>query len=202
MDDSATPFRSEALVSDGELRLEVAKAVVRNVGGNEQVLLRGGMRSHFFKDLLVSRGQNRTRVVHGDYHRESGKSDITMLDKGGDYSEVVAGGVHQHSTVEGESIVGGAYNANQVGPFLRLTAFCDFLAWGGWAEGDVVRVELCVLALRVYMGYAHATGQRTYMAGHLFDDWVNRVENFATFVDQQGQSTMLGGVGAVTQNEV
>ena len=197
---STGQFRSEAMVSDGDLRLEVAKAVVRNVGGDEKVLLRGDRKSHFFKDLQVVR-DSRQHTIHGDYERKSDQSELTMLQNNGDYFEVVAGGVHQHATLEAESIVGGAYNMNQVGIYLRMTAFCDFLAWGVWGEADVLRVEMSMYAIRAYMGYAHAVGHRLYMAGTLFDDWINRIENYGTFVDQQGDSTVLGGVGAIVQNE-
>lgn len=196
-----SPFRSEALVSDGDLRLEVAKAVVHQVGRNEQVLLRNDKRSVFLDSLLISRGSS-THTVHGDYRRISEESDIIMLDKGGSYSEVVAGGVDQHASVEGESMIGGVYTYSQVGPFTRMAAFCDFLAWGGWAEVDATRVELAVTAIRSYMGYVHGVGMRNLACGMLFDDWINRTENFGTFVDNQAEATILGGVGAVVQNEV
>ena len=194
-------FNEEALVSDGELRIEVAMAVVRSVGGDETVLLKGDRNSHFWQDVQMIRGR-RTRTVRGDYHRRSVRSDLTMLDgKPGDYFEVVANGADQHATVEAESIVGGAYNANYVGPFMRMTAFSDFMVWGGWAEADVTRVEVCVMAIRAYMGYAHAAGVRVQMAGQLFDDWVKRTETFGSLVDQQGDAIVLGGPGAVTHNE-
>lgn len=196
---SSGQFRSEALVSDGELLVEVTKAVVHSVGQNETVRLHGDKRSHFLNNLQVSRN-SRTQVVHGNYTRESWKSDITKLL--GSYSEMVKGGVHQHASVEGESIVAGAYTYNQVGPCLRMIAFCDFMSWGVWGEVDVSRVELCQVAIRAYMGYGHVLSFRALMAHNLFDDWINRIENFGTFVDQQSSTVVLGGPGAVTHSEM
>ncbi|MCY4305512.1 MAG: hypothetical protein OXC62_12180 [Aestuariivita sp.] len=196
---STGQFRREALVSDGELRLEVAKAVVRTVRGDESVLLRGSRRATFYESLQMSSG-NRHHVVHGHYTRSSSESDIIML-KGGNYTEIVAGGANQNASVEGEVIAGGAYSANYVGPFFRMAAFCDFLAWGGWGEADATRVELSVMAIRAYMGYAHVTGTKTLMSMMMYDDFVCRQETYGTFVDQTVDSTALGGPGGIVVNE-
>jgi len=185
--------RNEALVSSGELRLEIAKAISRTVDGDEEVMVRESS-WRMNSDFLVSRNE-RERTVQGKFERKCEHTDLTMI-QGGDVREVVTGGVHQHASVEGESIVGGAYNANYVGSFMRITAFCDFLAWGLWTELDATRVEASMVALRVYMGYMHNVGVKMQMAGHIFDDWVQRTENFGILVDNQLAAQRLGGVGS------
>jgi len=190
-------FREEALVSEGDIRIEVAKAVLTSIGGDAGVELEGDSDSYFWYDLQVVR-KLRSRIVHGNYDRHVGKAETALFKE--TYTERVNGGVFQHASVEAESIVGGAYSANYVGPFLRLTAFSDFMAWGGWAEADATRVELSSLAIRSYMGYTHAAGARVMMAYHLFDDWIQRTENFGSLTENHVEVTTTGGPDAVVEN--
>lgn len=191
--------RNEALVSNGELRLEVAKAIERTVMGSETIMVRE-YATHIGGDWLEVRAES-DRSVGGSLERKCDHSDLIMI-KGGDIREVVNGGVHQHATVDGEAIVGGGYNGNQVGPFLRLTAFCDFLSWGMWLEADASRVEMAMLGLRAYMAYVHQVGLKSQLAAHFFDDWLQRTENIGVLVDNQGAATRMGGVGSGTETHV
>ena len=185
------------LISDGDVKIEVAKAVQRHVDGDLHIDLKGSSESLFCGDLQTVR-KWRKRVVHGSYKRHSGKSDMIMVTR--KYKEVVVGGVHQHASVEGESIIGGAYVANHIGLFMRITAFADFMAWGGWAEVDAMRVELCMVGIRSYMGYAHAAIGKQILAGNLFDDWMNRTENFGSLNETHTKVTILpSGPGALTE---
>lgn len=188
------------LISDGDIKIEVAKAVQRHVEGDLHVDLSGNSESRFCGDLQQVR-RWRKRVVHGSYNRYSDDSDMTMVTRS--YKEVVVGGVHQHASVEGESIIGGAYVANHIGLFMRITAFADFMAWGGWVEADAMRVELSMIGIRSYMGYAHAAVGKQILAGNLFDDWVNRTETFGSLNESHTMVTVLpSGPGAVTEQNV
>ncbi len=191
--------QDSVLISDGDVKIEVAKAIQRHVGGDLHIDLKGSSESLFCRDLQQVRKWRR-RIVNGSYTRNSGKTDMTLCNH--TYKEVVVGGVQQHATVEGESIIGGAYIANHIGLFMRITAFADFMAWGGWAEVDAIRVELCLVGIRSYMGYAHAAVGKQILAGNLFDDWVNRTENFGSLNETHTQVTILpSGPGAVTHQD-
>lgn len=196
---SGKGYLSDKLVSSGDIKVEVGKAVQRRINGDLNIDLEGSSHSLYFHDLQEVRSW-RDRVVHGSYDRISGHSEMMLVKKS--YKEVVVGGVTQHASVEGESIIGGAYNANHIGLFLRMTAFADFMAWGGWAEADAVRVEMCMLGIRSYMGYAHKTMVKQVVAINLFDDWVNRIEKFGAFNQRHTKVTVLpSGPGALTQQD-
>lgn len=193
-------FTRQVMITDGDIKVAVAKAVARHVDGDADIALEES-HSTFWRDVQMVRA-GRTRTVHGHYHRHAGKAEMFLVQKGGEYVERVAGGVYQHAQVEAESIVGGAYSANFVGGYMRIAAFADFMAWGGWAEADAVRMELSSVAIRSYMGYAHAVGARYVFAIHLIDDWIQRNEAFATLVDSYSEAITTGGPGAYTENAV
>ena len=182
-------LREEALVTDGELRVEVARVLQRSVTGDEDVKL--------YEKKISTRGAwsmtraSRSQTVEADYRQRTARTEILMFD--GSYTETVEGGVYQNASVEAEHIVGGAYTGNWFGPILRTVAFCDFLAWGGWADADATRIEIAGLSIRAYMGYAHAAALRVIKAGALIDDWQARTETFGTFVDNQTDAILLGG---------
>ncbi|MCY3565434.1 MAG: hypothetical protein OXH27_04560 [Gammaproteobacteria bacterium] len=188
-------LREEALVTDGELRLELARVLDRSIAGGEDVLLYGKF-AQFRCDLQISR-LSRTTVVNGAYDRHSHKTELFKLT--GSVSETIDGPVVQMAQVESESIVGGSYVGLWVGPHVRTAAYCDFLAWGGWASVDTTRIEIGGLSIRSYMGFVGAVGLRMFRATSLIDDWIMRTENFGTFVDNQTESTFLGAPGAGTQ---
>ncbi len=118
-------FRSEALVSDVDLRVDVADNFSRYVAGNEDIeldsdtVLAG-------ESMTIVRGA-RTRHV-GDYKRTTYWEE--MLAIGERYTETVHGGVHQKALFAAEAIVGGAYTNTIAGPYLRLAGWVDFLGVG------------------------------------------------------------------------
>lgn len=193
-------FRSEVLVSEGDLRVEVAKSVETSVYGNSEIRLGNDSYALFCRDVAFVR-KSRDRTVHGWYDRRPMRDDAFMIQKNGGYSETVLGGVYQHASVEAESMVGGVYMGNQVGISLRLTAFGDFMSIGIWNEFDAVRLELAGNAIRAYFAYAHFAGLRATFAHMLTDSWITRTEKFATLTDSHSQATITGSPGALTLNE-
>lgn len=168
-------FRSESLVSAVDLRVDVADSYSRLVAGDEDVELDV---DELVADapVTVSRGARTRRV--GKYTRETGHEEVITV--GRRIDETVHGGVHQKVRFAAEAMVGGAYANTIVGPYLRLAGWTDFLAWGGWAEVDLVRAELSLLMLRSHFSYAHATVARSTLASRLIDDFQTRTETFAT----------------------
>ena len=168
-------FRSESLVSAVDLRVDVAHSYSRLVAGDEDVdldvdeLVADG-------PVTVSRGARTRRA--GLYKRITGHEEVVSV--GQRIDETVHGGVHQKVRFAAEAMVGGAYANTIAGPYLRLAGWSDFLAWGGWAEVDLVRAELSLLMLRSHFAYAHAAAIRSTSASRLIDDFQMRTETFAT----------------------
>ena len=195
-DDYSHLFRSEALVSDVDLHVDVAANFSRYVAGNEDI--------EVDTDTVVARGPMtitrgaRTRHV-GAYKRSTYWEEMVAI--GERYEETVHGGVHQKALFAAEAIVGGAYTNTIAGPYLRLAGWVDFLAWGGWAEVDVIRSEMSLLMIRSHIGYAHIAGVRATAASRLVDDFWNRTENFATLCDNTGAYNDVGAPGGGITNE-
>lgn len=188
-------LREEALVTSGDLRLEVARVLDRSIAGEENVLLHS-RHSRFRCPLNISR-ESRTRVVNGSYDHHTSRADIIRLE--GSLTETVEGPVVQHASQEAEHILGGVYFGTWVGPFMRTVAYADFLAWGGWADVDATRIEIGGLVIRAYMAFVGLVGMRIFQSTSLIDDWQMRTETFGTFIDNQADATFLGGPGAGTQ---
>lgn len=171
-------FRSESLVSAVDLRVDVADSYTRLVAGDEDVDLDV---DELVADapVTVSRGARTRRV--GSYTRTTGHEEVITV--GRQIDETVHGGVHQKVRFAAEAIVGGAYAHTVAGPYLRLAGWSDFLAWGGWAEVDLVRAELSLLMLRSHFSYAHAMAVRSTLAARLIDDFQMRTETFATLAE-------------------
>ena len=172
--DTSHLFRSESLVSDADLRVDVAKSYLRFVGGDEEVSVKtatlgaGG-------SMTFDRG-SRDRTA-GSFEQLVTSSEVTMS-VSDSVEETVEGGVDQKAAFSAEAIIGGAYAHTIVGgPYMRLAAWVDFMAWGGWAEADVTRVEISLLMIRSHFGYAHAAGLRLTMASRLIDDFQTRTMN-------------------------
>ncbi len=190
-------FRAEALVSDGDLRIEAAKQVVRSVVGDEEVLLRE--RSlHARGDFSYLRG-SRTVEVFGDYERHTEDGELYPI-SGAPIRETVRGGVEVTAGLETEAIMGGGYVGTMVGPFLRMAAWVDFLCWGGWGEVDLARVEIAGVMIRAMTVYNHACGARILLAAGLVDDFGVRNEAFGVFTDNQAAVIHAGGPGAGVEN--
>lgn len=188
-------FRRECLVSDGDIRVDIAKEIERTVMGNENITLqtktvtsRGGAR--------YTRG-NRDRTVNGNYMLAApgGSETYTGCIK---VMETVTGPVLQNMSTEAESIVGGTYTNLITGGILRMCVWVDFLNWGGWLEVDVVRLEISATAIRSYINYNHATGARITLANRYVDDFQVRNENYGTVIDSQVSVNNLGTPGGGT----
>lgn len=185
-------FRYECLISDADLRVEVADQISRTVGGDEKIDLEDSdldVKGNSFISRLA-----RSRTITGSYSYTSQASETWLI--GDSVREEVSGGVKLHARVESEAIVGGAYVSSIVGPYLRICAWADFLCWGGWAEIDVARVELAAVMIRAYVFVAHAVGARVNLHRVYIDDISNRIESFGVFVNMTTNITDIGIPGA------
>ena len=190
-------FRREGIVSDADLRVDVAREISAMILGDERerlvnktVHVRGGS--------AVSAGSRERRVegnlvshVHTDNVNAASRLDETVL-----------GRVDLRAQVESESIVGGAYINMITGGFMRMAAWVDYLVWGGWLEADVIRMEVGAGMIRSYMGYVHAAGVRVMAAATLVDDYSNRTELFAACTDNTTGDDYLIAPGGGTSLEV
>ena len=182
-------FQGERVVSDVELRVDVANSVSRYVAGDEDVELEAdSMRTP--ATATFYRGA-RTRVV-GSHQRTTGRDETITANR---IDETVHGGVHHKAKYSAEAIVGGAYVNTIAGPYLRAAGWVDFLAWGGWAEIDMIRADLALLMIRSHVGYAHAAGVRGTLASRLVDDFQNRTENFGMLFESGAVYMDTGGPG-------
>ena len=164
-------FRNESLVSDADLRVDIAKNYERYVAGDEEISVKTAtLGANGF--MAFMRG-TRDRTA-GSFRQRTSDSEVTMTVKHS-VDETVEGGVLQQAVFSAEAMIGGAY-ANTIlgGPYMRLAAWVDSMAWGAWAEADVVRLELSLLMIRSHFGYAHAAGLRLTMASRLIDDFQTR----------------------------
>lgn len=194
--DLSKQFRNEVLVSEGDLRLESAREVVRSVAGDEEVLLQEKS-LHARGDFSYVRG-SRSVEVFGDYNRDTHEAELYPLTLAS-VRETVRGNVEYTAELEGESIMGGAYSGMVLGPYLRMAAWADFMAWGGWIEVDISRVEIAGVMIRAMALYNHAVGIRIVNTTNLVDDWQVRNETFSTLVDRMTSVTHVGGPGAGTE---
>ena len=182
-------FQGERVVSDVELRVDVANSVSRYVAGDEDVELEADT-TRTPATATFYRGA-RTRVV-GSHQRTTGRDETITAAR---IDETVHGGVHHKAKYSAEAIVGGAYVNTIAGPYLRAAGWVDFLAWGGWAEIDMIRADLALLMIRSHVGYAHAAGVRGTLASRLVDDFQNRTENFGMLLESGAVYMDTGGPG-------
>lgn len=171
-------FRREGIVSDVDVRVDLAKTVSRVILDDETVDL-DSRSTHVRGSLAVSRGELDQRVA-GNYSSTL-NADTRMIP--GTVKEVVNGGVEVRAQLESETLMAGAYVNTLTGPHLRLCGWADYLAWGGWVEADLVRCEIAGAMIRAYWLYAHAVGARLLRAMILVDDFEKRIETFGVLVD-------------------
>lgn len=171
-------FRREGIVSDADLRLDVAKKISRVILDDERVDL-DSRTTHVRGDATLSRGELDQQVTGHYAIKLHGDSRIIS----DNVKEVVNGGVELRAQLESETLMAGAYVNTLTGPYLRLCAWADFLAWGGWMEADMVRLEIAGVMLRAYWIYAHAGVVRLTRALILVDDFEKRIETFGIFSD-------------------
>ena len=190
-------FRREGIVSDADLRVDVAHEISAMILGDERERL-VNKTVHVRGSQATSAG-SRERRVEGNLVSHVHTDNVnaaSMLD------EKVLGRVDLQSKLEAESIVGGAYINMITGGYMRLAFWVDYLVWGGWLEADVIRMEVGLGMIRSYMGYVHAAGIRVMAAVTLVDDYSNRTENFGTCIDNTTGDDYLIAPGAGTSLEV
>ena len=184
-------FRREGIVSDADLRIDVAKEISRVIMDDESVEL-DTKSTHVRGNLSLARGELDQQVA-GAYSSKL-HGDTRMISD--NVKEVVNGGVHLNAQLESETLMAGAYVNTLTGPYLRLCAWADFLAWGGWVEADLVRMEIAGVMLRAYWFYAHAAVIRMTRALILIDDFEKRFETFGFFMDQHMTALEVGSPGS------
>ena len=186
-------FRREGLVSEVDLRVDVAQDLSRTILGDEDIQL-GGQRAVRSRGDYTLERQRRQRAVGESYERTVGHSELVMASAS--ITERVDGGVDFLAALEAEAIVGGAYLNTIAGVSVRVCAWSDFMAWGGWLEADLVRLELAAASIRAHMVYAHAALARVTLAKKLIDDWVLRTETFSCLVDNTATKMQLSAPGS------
>ena len=185
-------YRREGIISNVDLRVDVANQIACMILKDEEVDLNSNT-THMRGDLLARRG-SRDREVTGRYTNRVKHQDLRLA--GDTIIERAEGGVELRSLVEFEAIMGGAYVNTITGAYLRLCAWADFLAWGGWMEADVVRVELAAVMIRSNMYYTNACRARITRATVLVDDFQNRIESFGVFDDRKLTEMNVGSPGS------
>ena len=146
-------FRSEVLLSDVDLQVDVAASFTRLVAGDEQIEVDAD-RMRTRGTMTLVRG---ARIRHaGRYERIVEREEVVVPSQR--VTETVHGGVEQRAKFAAEAMIGGAYLNTMAGPYTRLAGWVDYLAWGGWAEVDTVRTEIALTMIRSHVGYAHAAG--------------------------------------------
>ena len=180
-------IRDESAVSEADLRVDVARQVMRYTLKDDEEIV-GSKTEGTRGPLQIYRG-GRTRTVLGNFTRRVDGDETVQA---GSLDERVHGGVDYKATIESEAMVAGAYVNTIAGAFLRICHWADYLAWGGWVEADVNRVELSAVMLRSYMHYAHAVGVRTMAASRLVDDFLLRTETFGTLTESYSSKSHTG----------
>lgn len=192
-------FRAETAITSIDLRLDVGEKIVRS-GESESVVLDGERSTHVYGDLSCMRGKRTTRVA-GNYDRHTGRTEMIVL-SGGQVSEEVRGNVDIRASFEYETIMGGSYLSTNVGPFMRLLAVSDLLAWGGWVDADMSRVEVAKFCMKCYFAYAHRTLSREVLSYHYLDDFMVRTETFGTLQDNTTLYVDAGEPGSGVTSEM
>ena len=117
-------FRSETLVTDTDLRVDVADSLRRTVIGNETIETKSHS-THLRGDFAQMAGE-RDRTV-GSYHRSTDNDETFLID--GSYKEEVGGRVTIKAAQSAEALVGGTYTNTVTGAYLRIAAWCDLMVW-------------------------------------------------------------------------
>ena len=185
-------YRREGIISNVELRVDVANQIACMILEDEEVTL-DSKTTHMRGDQMVGRG-SRDREVTGRYRGRVGHQDLRLA--GDTIVERVEGGVDLRASVESEIIMGGAYVNTISGAYLRLCAWADFLAWGGWVETNVARIEVAALMIRSNLSYANACGARITHAVVLVDDFQTRIESFGVLDDRKLTEMNVGSPGS------
>lgn len=184
-------FRTETLVTESDLRVDVANSLYRTVLGDETVDT-VAYETHLRGDFAEMAGE-RDRTADS-YERSTDNTETLVID--GSCTETVDGRMTVKAALSAESLVGGTYTNAITGAYLRLAAWCDQMAWGGWLEADLVRSEIAEVMIRSHVAYAHAAVARISCASRIVDDLSVRVERFGHYVPCHTVYNSAGGPGA------
>ena len=188
-------LRSEGMVSDVDLGIDVAKNYSKYVVGDEDVAVKS----------TVQDAKSHMTFMRGSRARTAGSLNQTtdreiMMNIVDSVREEVNGPVHLTAALSAEAMIGGAYVHTIKGPYLRLAAWVDFMVWGGWAEVDAIRTELSIMMIRSHVGYAHAALLRATVTSLLVDDFQTRTENFGIFGSNGATHLETGTPGSGVDN--
>ena len=189
-------FRMETLVTETDLRVDVANSLYRSVLGNETVDT-VTHDTHLRGDFAQIAGE-RDRAA-GSYERSTDNAETFVID--GSCTETVNGRMTVKAALAAESMVGGTYTNSITGAYLRLAAWCDQMAWGGWMEADLVRAEIAGVMIRSHVVLTHAALVRATFASRVVDDLANRVEKFDLMVPCHTTYLSAGVPGGGVTNE-
>ena len=189
-------FRSETLVTDTDLRVDVADSLRRTVIGNETIDTKSHS-THVRGDFSQMAGE-RDRTV-GSYDRSTDNDESYLIN--GSYKEEVGGRMTIKAVQSAEALIGGTYTNTVTGAYLRIAAWCDLMVWGGWLEADLIRTEIAGLMIRSHVTFAHTAAVRLTVASRLVDDLTHRVESFGLFTDYEDVYISAGCPGGGVDNE-
>ncbi len=196
-------YRREVVITDADLRLDVAGYVQRIVTDDLTVSL-GTEQRDYRNQLTISRGARDVTIgggtdrwgftTTGTYKSTVYHSDMRLI--GDELVDNVTGDMILKAKIESETLMAGAYVNTLSGVYLRVCAWADFLCWGGWVEVDLARIEIAGAMIRAYWAYAHAMLARVTRGSIYVDDFENRVESFLILSDSEMTDFDIGAPGS------
>ena len=203
--DASRIFRREMVVTDADLRVDVAGYVSRVVAEDMDVSL--DKQEHHHRNNLTMTRAKRQMTVGGTTDHPTGTYDAHIDDAdmrivGQEVVDNVVGDMVIKAQVESETLMAGAYVNTIRGAYLRICAWADFLCWGGWAEVDIARVEIAGAMIRAYWGYVHACIAKISRHSVFVDDFENRSEFYLALNDSHLTTLDIGSPGSGTDMEV
>ena len=187
-------YRREVVITDADLRLDIAGYVQRIVSDDLTVSLDSEART-YRNQLTLSRGA-RDVSVNGTYSSHVVHSDMRLI--GDKIVDTVTGDMVLKAQIESETLMAGAYVNTLSGAYLRVCAWADFLCWGGWVEVDLCRIEIAGAMIRAYWAYAHAMLIRLTRGSIYVDDFEHRMEVFGFLDDSHMTKFHVGTPSADT----
>ena len=188
-------LRCESFATHESRRIDRVGRFEQTIAGSELSQL-DAVRVAVEGHLMQRRGARDRRV--GSYRRQTSAEELELI--GTSVDEVVRGCTTLTASSSAEAMVGGSYTNVIAGGLMRVAGWVDLLAWGGWVEIDVARVEIAALMVRSHIGYAHAALVRFVVASRLIDDFTLRTENFMMCCDTALTRVSAGGPGSGIDN--
>ena len=189
-------FRNESFVTNLDRRYDTASRYERIVLGDDRIAL-DEMRTHIRGKVVQQYGERSRTATR--FRRTTDNQETFLV--GNRYEETAHGRVTLTARYSAEAIVGGVYINTITAAYMRIAAWIDCMAWGGWIEADFIRCEIALLMIHSYVGYAHATVARMTLASRMVDDYVNKNEFFGVYDDSGITKLSIGGPGSGIENE-